>query len=102
MSRALQVSRSGFYVWTTRRPSARALEDAQLGASIQYIHGQSRGTYGLPRVHAELLAGGRHIARKRVGPPDARKGPAGRESAQVDHDDQTGLGSSGGPGLDQA
>jgi putative transposase len=66
MSRALEVSRSGFYAWVARRPSARAIEDAAVAARIQCVHQQSRGTYGAPRVHAELAAEGRHIGRKRV------------------------------------
>ncbi len=66
MSRALEVSRSGFYAWSSRRPSVRATEERELVARIQCVHEQSRGTYGAPRVHAELVAGGRHIARKRV------------------------------------
>ncbi len=66
MSRALQVSRSGFYAWRSRGLSTRAAEDRELVGRIQCVHQQSRGTYGAPRVHAELLAEGRHIARKRV------------------------------------
>ena len=66
LSRVLEVSRSGFYAWASRRPSSRAQENAELTARIGRIHEQSRGTYGAPRVHAELAAGGRHVARKRV------------------------------------
>jgi putative transposase len=66
LSRVLEVSRSGFYAWASRRPSSRAQENAELTARIGCIHEQSRGTYGAPRVHAELAAGGRHVARKRV------------------------------------
>jgi putative transposase len=66
LSRVLEVSRSGFYAWASRRPSSRARENAELTARIGCIHEQSRGTYGAPRVHAELTAGGRHVARKRV------------------------------------
>ena len=66
LSRVLEVSRSGFYAWASRRPSPRTKENAELTARIGCIHEQSRGTYGAPRVHAELAAGGKHIARKRV------------------------------------
>ena len=66
MSRVLSVSRSGFYAWSGRRPSRRARGDAELGARIQKIHEQSRGTYGAPRIHAELTAAGTHVGRKRV------------------------------------
>ena len=66
MSRVLGVSRSGFYEWTARRPSLRACEDAHLGQLIQGIHQLSRGTYGVPRIHAELSASGTHVGRKRI------------------------------------
>jgi len=66
LSRVLEVSRSGFYAWASRRLSPRGQENAELTARIGCIHEQSRGTYGAPRVHAELAAGGKHIARKRV------------------------------------
>jgi putative transposase len=66
MSRVLKVSRSGFYAWSGRGPSRRGREDTELGARIQKIHEQSRGTYGAPRIHAELSAAGRHVGRKRV------------------------------------
>ena len=66
MSRVLEVSRIGFYAWAGRRPSRRAREDSDLGQRIQDIHEQSRGTYGAPRIHAELSASGTHVGRKRV------------------------------------
>ena len=65
--RVLKVSRSGYYEWLTRPPSARAVVDAQLGETIARVHYDSRGTYGSPRVHAELRLGlGIAIGRKRV------------------------------------
>jgi putative transposase len=66
MSRVLEVSRSGFYAWAGRSPSRHAREDAELVDRIRSIHEQSRGTYGAPRIHAELSASGRRIGRKRV------------------------------------
>jgi len=66
MSRVLEVSRSGFYAWSTRRPCRRVREDVRLAAEIRRIHKNSDGTYGAPRIHAELVAGGRHVGRKRV------------------------------------
>ena len=66
MSRVLEVSRSGFYAWTARSPSRRACEDARLKLRIKIIHEQSRGTYGAPRIHAELEARGVRVGRKRV------------------------------------
>ena len=54
LCRVLQVSTSGFYAWRQRGPSARARADATLTERIRAIHADSRGTYGAPRVHAEL------------------------------------------------
>ena len=66
MCRVLGVSASGYYAWQHRAPSARAQRDAELTMKIHTIHLESRGTYGAPRVHAELAAQGVHVGRKRV------------------------------------
>jgi putative transposase len=65
--RVLGVSTSGFYGWRSRPVSARAAADQALTATIREIHQMSRGSYGSPRVHAELrLAAGVRCGRKRV------------------------------------
>lgn len=67
MCRLLGVSRSGYYAWRDRAPSRRDRADAQLTERIEIIHERSRGTYGAPRVHAELRLGeGIRCGRKRV------------------------------------
>jgi putative transposase len=67
MCQRLNVSKSGFYAWRSRPPSDRAVADAVLTARITAIHDRSRGTYGSPRVHAELrLDYGIGCGRKRV------------------------------------
>jgi len=67
MCRTLGVGRSGFHAWERRPPSDRALHDAWLTEKIKAIHADSRGTYGAPRVHAELaLEHGVRVGRKRV------------------------------------
>jgi transposase InsO family protein len=58
---------TGYYAWRYRVPSARARQDAELTMKIHTIHLESRGTYGAPRVHAELAAQGIHVGRKREG-----------------------------------
>ncbi len=55
--RALGVSASGYYEWLTRGPSARALRHAWLTELIIRTHTESRGIYGVRRVHAELTLG---------------------------------------------
>jgi len=62
----LEVSRSGYYAWLKRPPAPRALEDARLTQRIRELHTRSKGTYGAPRIHADLAAEGEHIGRKRV------------------------------------
>jgi putative transposase len=66
MCRALQTSESGFHAWRTRPPARHARQDAELLDEIRVIHETSRGTYGAPRIHAELKADGVHVGRKRV------------------------------------
>jgi putative transposase len=67
MCRRMGVSTAGYYAWLTRPPSSRAVADAQLMTMIEQIHAQSRGTYGVPRIHAELGdEHGVHCGRKRV------------------------------------
>jgi hypothetical protein len=64
--RVLGVSASGYYAWQGRPRSARSQADQALLGQIRAIHAHSRGTYGAPRIHAELAAQGVHIGRKRV------------------------------------
>ena len=66
LCRVLGVSPGGYRAWSERSPSARATADAILLEAIRAIHARSRGTYGAPRVHAELRATGRSVGRKRV------------------------------------
>ncbi len=67
MCRLLKVSVSGFYAWDDRPRSRHARRDLELTALIHTIHERSYGTYGAPRVHAELQqAYGVHVGRKRV------------------------------------
>ncbi len=67
LCRVLGVSRSGYYAWSKREPSKRALEDQKLSERIVAIHKRSRGTYGVPRIHAELADDHEiHIGRERI------------------------------------
>lgn len=66
LCKVLKVSRSGYYAWRDRPPSKRATENAALAERIREIHHRSKGTYGYPRVHAELRALGVRCSRKRV------------------------------------
>lgn len=66
MAKTLGISRSGFYAWRDRAPSARSVADVALMKRIKAIHAASRETYGAPRIHAELIDEGIHVSRKRV------------------------------------
>jgi putative transposase len=62
----LGISPSGYYAWSSRPRSKRAQADEALLGEVRSIHQRSRGTYGAPRIHAELAARGTHVSRKRV------------------------------------
>lgn len=66
MCKLLDVSRSGFYAWDERGPSASEIADEQLAVRIAAIHKASGGRYGSPMVRAELAAEGTSVSRKRV------------------------------------
>src|SRR5947209_14413559 len=65
---ALEVSRSGYYKSQRRlqKPGKRVLEDKRLSEQIRVDFEQSRSTYGVPRLHAQLCSKGYKIGRKRV------------------------------------
>ena len=66
MCRVLGVSESGYHAWASRPPSARSNSDAALIERIGAIHAGSHGTYGAPRIHAELVESGASVGKKRV------------------------------------
>ena len=66
MCRVLKVSTSGYYAWSDRPPSPRAIDDAVVLERIRTIHAESDATYGMPRVRAELIEQGLKISGKRV------------------------------------
>ena len=66
MCRVLGISSSGYYAWVKRAPSRRSQDNTALTKKVRTIHAVSRGTYGAPRVHAELAAEGIPASRNRV------------------------------------
>ena len=65
--RVLKLSRSGYYEWRSRPIPPRQQENEYLVKLIERIHAESRGTYGWPRVAAELRLGlGLPVNHKRV------------------------------------
>jgi putative transposase len=78
MCRVLDVSRSGYYAWRCREPSERDKANEALGAKIEEVHKESRGSYGSPRVHAELVAQGFEVSKKRIARIMRENGIVGR------------------------
>jgi transposase InsO family protein len=62
----LDVSRSGYYDWLTRGPSARSREDERLKIEIRTAHQRNRETYGPRRLQPELAANGIRAGRDRI------------------------------------
>jgi transposase InsO family protein len=78
MCRILKVTRGGFYAWLHRGTSARAQANERLRLRIRDIHQRSRGTYGSPRICAELEAEGFKAGRNRVAREMRQMGLLGR------------------------
>ena len=62
----MRVSASGYYAWRVRPESRRSRCDRQLTQVIQRVHAESDGTYGSPRIHAELSSEGISCGRAKV------------------------------------
>ncbi|MFB6718247.1 MULTISPECIES: IS3 family transposase [unclassified Streptomyces] len=64
----LGIARSSFYYWhqTAADRAARQAADAGLAARIRAVHRESDGTYGVPRITAELREAGERVNHKRI------------------------------------
>ena len=68
LCQVIGIARSSYYHWKATAPerAARAADDARLAARIRLIHRESAGTYGVPRITAELHDTGQVVNHKRV------------------------------------
>jgi putative transposase len=66
MARLLDVSRSGFYAWLNRKPSARAVRRERISQKVAWFHGESDEVSGSPKILADLRDDGEIISRKTV------------------------------------
>lgn len=66
LCRALQLSRSGYYDWLRRTPSARHQEDLKLLAAIEQAHQTFRHAYGAEKTWRALNASGIACGKHRV------------------------------------
>jgi len=64
--RLLGVSKSGYYDWRKRQPSAREVKDQELRVKVQAIYDEHEGRYGSPRIFKALQKLGYNISKKRV------------------------------------
>jgi putative transposase len=66
LCRVLEVSRSGFYAWSRRPASQRAVDDSQLAAEVAAIFDDHKRRYGSQRITSELRDNGLRVGRHRV------------------------------------
>ncbi|MBK7960666.1 MAG: IS3 family transposase [Bdellovibrionales bacterium] len=62
----VEVSKSGFYAWSSRPESERAAENALITERIRAIYEKSDRTYGSPRITATLRSEGLGCGENRV------------------------------------
>jgi hypothetical protein len=87
--RVLGVSRSGFYAWVSGPICVRRHEDSDLASRICRIHDMSRGTYGAPKIHAELRADGVRVRPQARRATDGSGGRRGHPPQAIPHDDRS-------------
>jgi putative transposase len=61
MCKVLEVSRSGYYEWYSRKPSGRSIDTSRQEVAILAAHQQTRETYGYKRLWKELISQGHKI-----------------------------------------
>ena len=66
MCKVFKISRSGFYAWQKRKPSARQRENQQVTKEIKIVYKTSKNRYGSPKITKELTDRGWIISRPRV------------------------------------
>jgi transposase InsO family protein len=79
LCQVIGVARSSYYHWRATAPdrTARATADGRLAARNRTVHRASAGTYGVPRITAELRETGHPVNHKRVARVMRRIGLAG-------------------------
>nr|WP_285901376.1 IS3 family transposase [Arenibacter sp. TNZ] len=66
MCKMFKISKSGYYDWLGRVPSKRVMENEAISSTIRDVYEDSFGSYGAPRIKAELRKRGYCISRPRV------------------------------------
>ena len=76
--RALGVAESTFYKWRGRQPTPQQQRRAEIDAAVRECFETSGGTYGSPRVRAQLRRDGLAVSKKTVECSMARQSLQGR------------------------
>jgi putative transposase len=71
--RALGVSESWFHKWHDRPPTAAEQRRAEVDQAVAAAFDASKGTYGSPRIHRDLVEDGWRISEKTVAKSMARQ-----------------------------
>ena len=66
MSKALRISRSGYYQWRKRLPSTREKDNERLLGQIREVYNSRRRVYGSPRITAEINSKGIRCGKNRI------------------------------------
>jgi putative transposase len=66
LCRVLKASRSGYYAWSKRAPSKRALEEKRLALEIRAAHKRNRETCGPQRLQKDLAENGVMVGIHRI------------------------------------
>lgn len=77
--RILDLSVSWFYKWLGREPTDRHVRRGELDAAVKTAFDASGGTYGSPRIHADLLEDGWAVSVNTVADSMRRQGLQGRK-----------------------
>jgi putative transposase len=80
--RALELSESWFYKWRNRGPTSRQQRRATLDDAVRRSFDASGGTYGSPRVLADLVADGWRVSKKSVEASMTRQGLVARPTTR--------------------
>jgi len=77
--RILDLSVSWFYKWLGREPTDRQVRRGELDAAVKTAFDASGGTYGSPRIHADLLEDGWAVSVNTVADSMRRQGLQGQK-----------------------
>lgn len=66
MCKVFKISRSVYYDWQKRKPSARQLENEEITKEIRRVCKESKNRYGSPKITNDLVSNGWKVSRPRV------------------------------------